>query len=104
MHPRHGQARLPDRLQGDELMALDRQLMALGVTRTSQLREKQSQTTLHWGELYRSVQSSIKEQLLSRNVKRFRGGIVFKAHRLLHDSAVGLSMKKKKKRESLLKL
>ena len=25
---------------------------------------------------------SIYEQLLSRNVKRFRGGLVFKAHRL----------------------
>jgi len=28
------------------------------------------------------VQLSISEQLLHRNVQRFRGGLVFKAHRL----------------------
>jgi len=28
-------------------------------------------------------------QLLSRNVKRFRGGLVFKAHRLLYHSTLG---------------
>jgi len=33
-------------------------------------------------ELYRSVQFSIQEQLLYRNVQRFRGGLVFEAHRL----------------------
>ena len=32
-------------------------------------------------ELYRSVQFSIKEQLLRQNVKRFQGGLVFKAER-----------------------
>ena len=32
----------------------------------------------------RSVQFSIYEQLLRRSVKRFRGGLVFKAHRLLY--------------------
>jgi len=41
---------------------------------------------------------SIQEQLLRRNVKRFRGGLVFKAHRLLHHSAPGLRVIKKKKR------
>ena len=35
--------------------------------------------------------------LRSRNVKRFRGGLVFKAHRLLHHSTRGLSVVKKKK-------
>jgi hypothetical protein len=31
-------------------------------------------------------------------VKRFRGGLVFQAHRLLDHSAVGLRVKKKKKK------
>ena len=44
----------------------------------------------------RSVQSSIEEQLLRRNVKRFRGGLVFKAHRLLYHSSLGLSVIHKK--------
>jgi len=41
-------------------------------------------------------------QLLRRNVKRFRGGLVFKAHRLLYHSTLGLReiKKKKKKRDS----
>ena len=33
-----------------------------------------------------------------RNVKRFRGGLVFKAHRLLNHSTLGLSVIKKKKK------
>jgi len=37
-------------------------------------------------------------QLLYRNVKRFRGGLVFEARRLLYHSTLGLrGMKKKKK-------
>ena len=32
------------------------------------------------------------------NVQRFRGGLVFKAHRLLYHSALGLRVMKKKKR------
>ena len=32
-----------------------------------------------------------------RNVKRFRGGLVFKAHRLLYHSTLGLRVIKKKK-------
>ena len=39
------------------------------------------------------------EQLLSRNVKRFRGGLVFKAHRLLYHSTLGLRVIKKKKKK-----
>jgi len=35
-------------------------------------------------------------QLLYRNVKRFRGGLVFKAHSLLYYSTVGLREIKKK--------
>ena len=33
-----------------------------------------------------------------RNVKRFRGGLEFKAHRLLHDSTLGLRVIKEKYR------
>ena len=36
------------------------------------------------------------EQLLERNVQRFRGGLVFKAHRRLHHSTLGLRVIKKK--------
>ena len=32
---------------------------------------------------------SIQDQVLSRNVERFRGGLVSKAHRLLYDSTLG---------------
>ena len=38
----------------------------------------------------------ILEQLLRRNVNRFRGGLVFKAHRLVYDSTLGLRVVKKK--------
>jgi len=34
-----------------------------------------------------------------RNVQRFRGGLVFKAHILLYHSTLGLRVKKKKKEE-----
>jgi len=36
------------------------------------------------------------EQLLHRNVQRFRGGLVVKAHRLLYHSTLGLRVIKKK--------
>ena len=36
-------------------------------------------------------------ELLRRNVKRFRGGLVFKAHRLVHHSTLGSRVAKKKK-------
>ena len=39
-------------------------------------------------------------QLLHSNVKRFRGGLVFKAHRLLCHSTLGLRVIKKKKRHA----
>jgi len=41
----------------------------------------------------------VPHQLLSRNVERFRGGLVFKAHRLLHHSTLGSSVIKKKKKK-----
>ena len=40
--------------------------------------------------------------LLGRNVERFRGGLVFKAHRLLYHSTLG--SKVRKKREGLPRL
>ena len=41
--------------------------------------------------------------LLSRNVERLRGGLVFKAHRLLYHSTLGSSVIKKMKEEELEK-
>ena len=38
------------------------------------------------------------EQLISRNVKRFRGGLVFKAHGLLYHSTLGSRVIKKERR------
>ena len=35
-------------------------------------------------------QFSISEELLSRNVRRFRGGLVFQAHGLVNHSTLGL--------------
>ena len=40
-----------------------------------------------------------KEQLLRRNVKRFRGGLVCKAHRRVYHSTLGLRVIKKKKEQ-----
>jgi len=37
------------------------------------------------------------EPLLHRNVQRFRGGLLFKAHRLLYHSTLGFRVMKKKK-------
>ena len=54
-------------------------------------------------------QLSMHEHLLSRKMKRFRGELVFKAHRWLYHSTVGSSVIKKKKnkpaslREDLIK-
>ena len=39
---------------------------------------------------------AIEDQLLRRNVKRFRGGLVFKAHRLLYHPTLGSRVIKKK--------
>ena len=41
------------------------------------------------------------EQLLRTDVKRFRGGLVLKAHRPLFHSTLGLRVIKKKKRISI---
>ena len=42
----------------------------------------------------------VEEQLLYRNVQRFRGGLTFKAHRLLYCSTVGLRVKKEEEEDS----
>ena len=47
---------------------------------------------------YRSVHFSILEQVLRRNVKRFRGVLVRKAHRLLYHSTLGSEVIQKKKK------
>ena len=39
--------------------------------------------------------------LLHRNVQRFRGGLVFKAHRLVYHSTLGLRVIKKKKKQAV---
>jgi len=46
-----------------------------------------------------SLQFSIQEQLLYRDVQQFRGGLVLKAHRLLYHSTLGLRVIKKIKDE-----
>ena len=49
--------------------------------------------------LSRNVERFLNEpQLLSRNVERFRGGLVFKAHRLLYHLTLGSRVIKKKRR------
>jgi len=49
----------------------------------------------------------LQEQLLRINMKRFRGGLVFKAHRWLYQSTLGSRVikkkKKKKKKKNLLR-
>ena len=40
-------------------------------------------------------------QLLRKNVKRFRGGLVFKAHRLVYHSSPGWRVIKKKKEKGI---
>ena len=45
-----------------------------------------------------------REQLLSRNVKRFPGGLVFRAHRLLYHSTLGSRVIKKKRRDATPRL
>ena len=45
---------------------------------------------------------SIQEQLLRRNMKGFRGGLAFKAHRLLYYSTLGWRVMKKRKEKSVL--
>ena len=53
-----------------------------------------SMVVVQW---YQAVQSSIREQVLSRKVERFRGGLACKAHRLLYHSPLGTRVIKKKK-------
>ena len=48
------------------------------------------------------IPSSIQEQLLRRNVKRFRGGLVSKARRLLYHSTEGLGVIKEKEKKKNL--
>ena len=54
-----------------------------------------------YNETEPDLQFSIQEQLLRRNVKWFRGRFVFKAHRLLYHSTLGLRVIKKKGTQTL---
>jgi len=47
-----------------------------------------------------ALRVAISEQLLYRNMQRFRGGLVFKAHRPLYHSTLGLRLIKKRIRET----
>ena len=47
----------------------------------------------------RSVHFSISQQLLRRNLRRFRGGLVFQANRLMYHSTLGLRVIQKKKKK-----
>jgi len=40
-----------------------------------------------------------REQPLGRNVKRFRGGLVFKAHRLVYHSTLGMRVIKQRRED-----
>ena len=46
--------------------------------------------------------SRVYEQLLYRNVQQFRGGLVLKAHRLLHHSTLGLRVIQKREEDACL--
>ena len=50
----------------------------------------------------RCPQTSIQEQLLYKNVRRFRGELVFEAYRLLYHSTLGFRVIKKKMMERRL--
>jgi len=50
---------------------------------------------------HHSCEGAAAERGGNNYVQRFRGGLVFKAHRLLYHSTLGLRVIKKKKREQL---
>ena len=52
--------------------------------------------------LFRAAQFSIQEQLISRNVERFRGELVFEAHTSLFHPTLGSKEIKKKKKSSFV--
>ena len=74
--------------QDDEMQEVKRQVTSL----SEHAREAQHVRS-------RPSSRSIQDQLHSRIVKRFRGGLVFKAHRLLCHSTLGSKVIKKKRRE-----
>jgi len=52
-------------------------------------------TRTDWSYDPKTHSPSCVEQLFSRNVERFRGGLVLKAHRLLYHSTLGPRVRKK---------
>ena len=61
-----------------------------------------TRVTTAWSKNLNPLILNPTPQLLHRNVQRFRGGLVFKAHRLLYHSTLGLRAIKKKKTETEL--
>ena len=57
---------------------------------------RSEKTPLLEGSVVMSLTHKVKPQLLRRNVKRFRGGLVFKAHGLAYHSSPGSRAIKKK--------
>jgi len=55
------------------------------------------QSGLFAGNKHTPCQKEREKELLRRNVKRFRGGLVFKAHRHVYNSTLGLRVIHKKK-------
>jgi len=53
---------------------------------------------IDWPEIGGFSGDSYAPYLLHRNLHRFRGGLVFKAHRLLYYSTLGLRVIRKKKK------
>ena len=52
-------------------------------------------------KIWEAASGAEVRELLSRNVKRFRGGLVFEAHRLLYHSTLGWrAIKRERERES----
>jgi len=65
--------------------------------------DKEKDKLLHSDKAVRFVEDQVtfkSFKLLHRNVQRFRGGLVFKAHRLLYHSTLGSRVIKKKKKRS----
>ena len=73
------------------------QLKAQGPSRTCDESKEEEEDTL--GDVTGGY-APRQEQQLRRMVKRFRGGLVFKAHRLVYHPTLGLRVIKKKKRST----
>ena len=73
------------------------QLKAQGPSRTCTESEGEEDEEEGTGCNYGRRRAAGRERLLDRKVQRFRGGLVFKAHRLLYHSTPGFRVIKKKR-------